>query len=190
MESNQDEGGATPLPEQLLAELYDELRSIARRHLRQERADQTLAPTALVHEVYLSLRSRSSAFSDRSHFLRTASRAMRSILVDHARARQAAKRDGGVRITLNEAIVAGDSAEVDLLALHDALEQLEAAEPRWARVVELRFFAGLDIDEIADALQVSSSTVKRDWRFAKAFLARSLGGDGPTGSRAAEPAGP
>lgn len=165
-------------PEALLAELYDELRAIARRHLRHERPDQTLAPTALVHEVYLSLRTRSTAFNDRSHFLQAASRAMRSILVDHARARKTAKRDGGVRITLNEALAAGDDADVDLLALHDALEELGAAEPRWARVVELRFFAGLEIDEIAEVLGTSGSTVKRDWRFAKAWLARALGEQG------------
>lgn len=170
-------------PEQYLAELYDELRTIARHHMRHERPDMTLVPTALVHEAYLSLRSRdASAFADRSHFLQSASRAMRHILVDYARARGRAKRDGGIRITLSEAIGRAAEEEVEVVALHEALEQLEAAEPRWARVVELRFFAGFDTDEIARILDVSGSTVKRDWRFAKAWLAQQLGvvpADGP-----------
>lgn len=163
-------------PDFLMAQAYDELRSIARRHLQGERAGHTLVPTALVHEAYLSLHTRDAdAFRDRAHFLRAASRAMRHILVDHARARRAAKRDGGLRITLDEAIASGAPRDLDLLALEDALVQLEAAEPRWARVVELRFFAGLELTEIAGLLEVSTATVKRDWQFAKAWLARRLG---------------
>jgi len=169
---------AEPSPEgdALLAQLYDELRAIARAHMRSEDAGHTLVPTALVHEAYLSLSSRhAAAFADRAHFLRAASRAMRHILVDHARARGAAKRAGGVRITLDEAMAAGTSPDLDMLELEEALVELEAADPRWARVVELRFFAGLEIAEIATLLDVSASTVKRDWQFAKGWLARRLG---------------
>ncbi|MCL4867315.1 MAG: sigma-70 family RNA polymerase sigma factor [Gemmatimonadales bacterium] len=162
-------------PDLLLTQVYDELRTIARHHMRGERHDHTLVPTALVHEAYLSLYSRDAAtYADRSHFLSAASRAMRHILVDHARSRRAGKRDGGVRITLDEAMAVGTPPELDLLELDDALVQLEAAEPRWARVVELRFFAGLELPEIAALLEVSTATVKRDWQFAKAWLARTL----------------
>lgn len=169
-------GTDAPPPDLLLAEVYDELRTIARHHMRGERADHTLAPTALVHEAYLSLRARdATAYADRTHFLRAASRVMRHILVDHARARLSAKRDGGVRITLDESVAAGAPGELDLLELDDALVQLEAAEPRWARVVELRFFAGLELAEIAALLEVSTTTIKRDWQFAKAWLAQTLG---------------
>ena len=168
-------GDDAPAPDLLLTQVYDELRAIARHHMRGERQDHTLVPTALVHEAYLSLYSRDAAtYADRSHFLSAASRAMRHILVDHARSRRTAKRDGGVRITLDEAVAAGAPHELDLLELDDALVQLEAAEPRWARVVELRFFAGLELAEIAALLEVSTTTVKRDWQFAKAWLARAL----------------
>lgn len=169
-------GGGPDPAGRTLALLYDELRVIARRHMRAERADHTLAPTALVHEAWLRLSSRdASAFKDRSHFLRTASQVMRHILVDHARARHAAKRDGGIRVTLDPALAGETTSIVDLLALDDALTRLEAAEPRWARVVELRFFAGFELAEIAALLDLSVSTVKRDWQFARAWMATSLG---------------
>ncbi|MDZ4675339.1 MAG: ECF-type sigma factor [Gemmatimonadota bacterium] len=177
MTTDKDVGGAggDQRPDLMLAQVYDELRTIARHHLRGEREEHTLVPTALVHEAYLSLHARdASAYADRAHFLRAASRAMRHILVDHARARRTAKRDGGVRITLDVAMAAGAPRDLDLLELDDALVQLEAAEPRWARVVELRFFAGLELAEIGALLEVSPSTVKRDWQFAKAWLARAL----------------
>ncbi len=161
-------------PDRLLASLYDELRRIARHHLRDERPDHTLQPTALVHEAWLKLGvGGAPRFESRSHFLHAASRAMRHILVDHARGRNAAKRSGGVRVTLDEGM-AGAGPDVDLLALDDALEHLAQAEPRWARVVELRFFAGLEMAEIAALLEVSPATAKRDWRFARAWLAREL----------------
>lgn len=167
-----------PSADQLLTLLYDELRTIAHLHMRGERDDHTLVPTALVHEAYLSLRGRDPAtFANRAHFLRAASRAMRHILVDHARARQAIKRDGGVRVTLDEGLTAGPADPVEVLALDDALSRLEATEPRWARVVELRCFAGLELAEIAATLDVSETTVKRDWRFARAWLARGLGAE-------------
>jgi RNA polymerase sigma factor (TIGR02999 family) len=163
-------------PERTLALLYDELRAIARHQMRAERADHTLAPTALVHEAWLRLHARdASAFKDRSHFLRTASQVMRHILVDHARARRAAKRDGGIKVTLDPAVAGPTTSIVDLLELDDALTRLEAAEPRWARVVELRFFAGFEVTEIAALLDLSVSTVKRDWQFARAWMATNLG---------------
>lgn len=169
--------GTSGLAEGSLALLYDELRAIARHQMRVERADHTLAPTALVHEAWLRLRDRDArAFHDRSHFLRTAAQVMRHILVDHARARQAAKRDGGVRVTLDPNLSDHLQPGVDLLALDDALRRLEAAEPRWARVVELRFFAGFEMAEIAELLEVSVSTVKRDWQFARSWLAGDMGG--------------
>jgi RNA polymerase sigma-70 factor (ECF subfamily) len=147
---------------QLLQLVYDELHTIAGRHLRHERPGHTLQPTALVHEAYLRLVGGNglSAVS-RVHFLRAASRAMRQALVDHARARGALKRGCGLQITLD-----------------DALTRLGAAEPRWAQVVELKFFAGLDVPDIAQALGISAATVKRDWQFARAWLARELGTDG------------
>jgi RNA polymerase sigma-70 factor (ECF subfamily) len=159
-----------------LALMYEELRAIARRQMRSEREDHTLAPTALVHEAWLRLHARdASVFRDRAHFLRTASQVMRHILVDHARARHTAKRDGGIRVTLDPDLAGEATPIVDLLVLDDALTRLEAAEPRWARVVELRFFAGLEIAQIASLLDLSVSTVKRDWQFARAWMATNMG---------------
>lgn len=169
--------GELPSPERLLRLAYDELRAIAQRHLRGERADHTLVPTALVHEAWMRLGDQ-GPFNDRAHFLHAASRAMRHVLVDHARARAAEKRDAGVRVTFTDDL-AGDAVSLtDVLTIDEALTRLGEAEPRWARVVELRFFAGLDVEEAAGVLGVSSATVKRDWRFARAWLARELGGPG------------
>lgn len=170
-------------PERLLAVAYAELRRMARAHLAGERPEHTLVPTALVHEAWIRLGiDRESVFDSREHFLRVASTAMRHILVDHARARRAAKRDGGLQVTLTEALGAEQAPLVDVLALDGALERLAEAEPRWAQVVELRFFAGLEVTEIAALLEVSATTVKRDWRFARAWLARELDLDpAPTG---------
>ncbi|MGE0441823.1 MAG: ECF-type sigma factor [Gemmatimonadales bacterium] len=163
-------------PERMPAQLYADLREIADRHLRNERADHTLQPTALVHEAWLRLAGADGlVFQNRHHFLRTASRAMRRVLVDHARARRAGKRDAGIRITLDEGLVGTGTDGVDLIALDDALVQLAAAEPRWAEVVDLRFFAGLEVTETAEVLGVSAITVKRDWRFARGWLAERLG---------------
>jgi RNA polymerase sigma factor (TIGR02999 family) len=161
--------------QELLPVVYGELHGIAAHHMRRERPDHTLQPTALVNEAFLRLVGGTPVpFQDRQHFLRTASQAMRRVLVDHARGRNAAKRGGGLSVTLEEGLVARQEGTVDMLVLDDALNRLEAAEPRWARVVELRFFAGLDLAEVAEALDVSLATVKRDWQFAKAWLARQL----------------
>ena len=173
--------------DRLLPLLYSELHAIAARHMRGERPGHTLQPTALVHEAFLRLVGGTPAtFDDRAHFLRAASQAMRRVLVDHARARNAAKRGGALRVTLDEGVAGADDGAVDLLVLDDALSRLAAAEPRWAQVVELRYFAGLEVPEVAEALGISTATVKRDWRFARAWLARALGDDGGDGAEEGE----
>ena len=165
--------------EQLLPLVYDELHAIAGRHMRGERPDHTLQPTALVHEAFLRLAGVEIPYDDRTHFIRAASQAMRRVLVDHARARNAAKRGGNLRVTLDEAVVPQEDRIVDLLVLDDALNRLAAAEPRWARVVELRFFGGLEVTEVAAVLGISTATAKRDWQFARTWLAKALR-DAPT----------
>ncbi|HZS62274.1 MAG TPA: sigma-70 family RNA polymerase sigma factor [Gemmatimonadaceae bacterium] len=161
--------------EQLLPIVYTELHRIAGRHLQRERPGHTLQPTALVHEAYLRLVGGTVlAATNRVHFLRAASRAMRQALVDHARARNAQKRGGALQVTLDEAIAGEEAPMLDMLALDDALTRLAAAEPRWAQVVELKFFGGLEVLDIAESLGVSPATVKRDWQFARAWLSREL----------------
>lgn len=161
--------------ERLIPILYAELRSLAGRHMLAERPDHTLQPTALVHEAFIRLvDQRHVRWQNRAHFFAIAARTMRRILVDHARRQRAAKRDGGNRVTLHEEIAA-DSPAVDVLALEEALERLREVDERVVRVVELRFFAGLDVSEAAEVLGISAPTVKRDWRFGKAWLARELG---------------
>lgn len=168
--------------DQVLPLVYAELRDIAAKHMRHERESHTLQPTALVHEALLRIVGVNGQFDDRVHFLRTASRAMRHILVDYARARSAARRGGVLMVTFDEALAApiGDGTDaqdraLDMLALDAALKELAIAEPRCAQVVELRIFAGLDVTEVARLLDVSTPTVKRDWAFARAWLATRLG---------------
>ena len=167
--------------EQALATLmplvYDELRRLARNYLRRERPGQTLQATALVHEAYLRLLQDSRlSWQSRAHFFGIAARSMRQILIERARARRAAKRGGGeVRVTLEPELIAAPAQSVDLEALDDALACLEALDADLARVVEVRFFGGLSIEEAAEALSVSPATVKRRWSLAKAWLARELG---------------
>jgi RNA polymerase sigma factor (TIGR02999 family) len=155
---------------------YQDLRRLARAQLARRRGDQTLATTALVHEVYVRFAERSSlSLVDRQHFLALAARAMRQILVDHVRRKLAAKRGAGLPLPLPVTDAATPPAvTVDLLALDRALDELAALNPRQARVVELRFFAGLEFDEIAELLGVSSRTAKRDWHHARLFLHHSL----------------
>ncbi len=179
---SQGEQGAL---DELLPLVYGELRRLAARYLRTQRPGHTLQTTALVHEAYLRLVGPVGAGADwqgRAHFFGVAARAMRSILVDHARARQAAKRGGGVRaLTLGAADAAGARAdraaesEVDVVALDDALARLADMDARQARVVELRYFAGLSIEETALALGISHATVEREWRTARLWLRRELG---------------
>lgn len=155
--------------------IYDELHRIAEGALRKERAGHTLQPTELVHEAFIRLVGQARIeWQNRSHFYGIAAQAIRRILIDHARRRKSVKRDHGVRVTLDES--AGELAprDLDLIALNDALERLEAMDPRQARVVELRFFGGLDVPETAEALGISTATVKRDWAFARAFLLTAL----------------
>jgi RNA polymerase sigma factor (TIGR02999 family) len=155
---------------------YEELRAIARRHLARMHPGQTLAPTILVHEAYVKFSERSAPHVlNREHFLGIAARAMRHIVVDHIRRRSARKRDGGKPITLDdETGRAAGTSTIDVLALDEALTALEALDPRQVKVVELRFFAGLDLAEIARALDVSERTAKRDWHKARAFLFSAL----------------
>jgi RNA polymerase sigma factor (TIGR02999 family) len=155
--------------------VYDELRRIARRHLRRERPDHTLQSTALVHEAYLRLiRQGPADVENRAHFLAVASRLMRQILVDHARGHRAAKRDGGYRLELHEAVAARTDPSLDLLALDDALNELARLDPDQARIVELRYFGGLSIEDTAEVSGVSITTIKREWATARAFLRREL----------------
>lgn len=162
----------------LLPLLYDELRHIAGAYLRHERLDHTLQPTALVHEAYVKLVDQPGVhLENRRHFLATAARAMRQILVDYARQHRAAKRGGGgLKLTMNEALTPSDSGSVELIALSDALADLEALDPRKARVVELRFFGGLTHEETAQELDISRKTAEADWYMARAWLRRELGG--------------
>src|SRR5262249_36131418 len=157
--------------ERLIPIVHDELRRMARRHLRRERSGHTLQTTALVNEAYLRLVDiRRIRWQDRAHFLAMAARIMRRILVDAARARAKQKRGGAVdHITLHEAIAVAPTRPPDLLALDDALETLAAVAPRKSEVVELRFFGGLTVEETAEVLDVSGDTVRRDWRLAKAW---------------------
>ncbi len=158
--------------DQMLPLVYAELHRLAASYLSRERPDHTLQPTALVNEAYLRLiNQRQVDWRNRAQFLGIAANMMRRILVNHARDRAVAKRGGGQeRVSLSFADVAADAPDVDLIALEDALDRLAAQDARKARVVELRFFGGLAMDEIALVLDVSKTTVERDWTFARAWL--------------------
>lgn len=167
--------------ERLMPLVYQELRRIAAAHFRHERPEHTLQATALVHEAYLKLVNQQHAhWENRTQFFAVAAHLMRRVLVDHARAQGADKRGAGAtRLALGDVAEprAIDSRmDVDVLALNEALDTLATIDPRQARVVELRFFGGLDLDETAAALETSLTTVKRDWTMAKAWLYRELGG--------------
>jgi RNA polymerase sigma factor (TIGR02999 family) len=158
---------------ELLPLIYEQLHRVARQHLHQQRANHTLQTTALIHEAYLRLAGGAGiSVRDRNHFVALASRMMRQVLVDHARGRLAAKRQGGVRVTLSEAADVAD--EIDVLGIDEALTRLSELDEQQARIVELRFFGGLSIQETADALHISESTVKRDWTMARTWLSREL----------------
>jgi RNA polymerase sigma factor (TIGR02999 family) len=161
---------------ELIPQIYEELRRLARHYMRLERGNHTLQPTALVHEAYARLVQQPQApWQGRTHFFATASRLMRHILVDHARARQAGKR-GGVQqqVTLDDAELLAHDRSIDVLALHEAIERLATLDERQARVVELHFFGGLTFEEIALVLKVSERTVKGDWSMARAWLKGEL----------------
>jgi RNA polymerase sigma factor (TIGR02999 family) len=166
--------------DRLLPLLYGELRKIAAHYLRGEREGHTLQPTALVHEAYLRLVDQQNIhWQNRAHFCSIAARVMRHVLVDHARGRGAGKRGGGAaRVTLGDEIAAALEREVDVVALDDALSALEAYDSGKSRVVELRYFGGLTIEEAAEVLGVSPATVKREWTVARAWLHREMRGGG------------
>ncbi len=154
--------------------VYDELRRVAHRYLRRERPDHTLQSAALVHEAYLRLeKQRISHFENREHFIAICAQLMRQILVEHARSRRAAKRDGGYRLSLDEGL-AGKTPSVDMIALDDALSELAKLDQQQSRIVELRFFGGLSIDETSRVLNLSPTTVKRHWATARLWLHREM----------------
>lgn len=175
-------GGEPEALERLVALVYDELRRQAARYLRRERVNHTLQPTALVHEAYVRLADqRDVQWQNRAHFLGIAAQIMRRVLVDHARARGRDKRGGGQTLVLfDDALEIASARDLDLVALDDALLALAELDERQSRIVEMRFFAGLEVEEVAEALGVSETTVKRDWSLARAWLKRELrrGGGG------------
>jgi RNA polymerase sigma factor (TIGR02999 family) len=164
--------------DELIQLVYAELRRLARRHMARERSGHSLQPTALVNEAYLRLADqRTVRWQGRAHFFALASRMMRRILVDTARKRGYAKRGGGVhRVILDDALAVAQEKGTDLIALDDALKSLAAIDPRKSEVVELRYFGGLSIEEVAEVLAISPVTVRRDWSTAKAWLYRSIKG--------------
>jgi RNA polymerase sigma factor (TIGR02999 family) len=169
--------------DQLLPLVYDELRRLAEGLMVRERAGHTLQPTALVHEVYMKLVDQTRArWENRAHFLAVAAQAIRRILVDHARTHRRLKRGGEqTMLALDEGVVGSYQRTVDLVALDEALDDLARHSSQQARIVELRFFSGLTIEETAAVLGVSTATVERDWRYARARLFRRLGGDDEKG---------
>ena len=161
--------------DQLIPLVYDRLRTIAAAHLRGDRGSPTLQPTALVHELYFTLvDQRNATWQDRAHFFATASVLMRRLIVDHARRSSAQKRGGNQLVSLDTNIDAAVDQPLEIVRLHESLEELEQLEPRQARIVELRYFGGLSIEETAAALDISPATLKRRWALARAWLFREL----------------
>jgi len=174
-------GGEDSMNE-LLPLVYDELRRLAGSYLRRERTDHTLQPTALVHEAYIRLITARSAmdWQDRAHFFGISARLMRQVLIDHARAKRRLKRGGEFlnQIDLDAAVSFDAHKELDALVIDDALTQLESLDERQARIVEMKFFAGMQIEEIGEVLKISPATVKREWTSAKLFLSQILSATG------------
>jgi RNA polymerase sigma factor (TIGR02999 family) len=172
--------GSPEAEAELMERVQGELRRLAASYLRRERAGQTLQPTAVVNEAFIRLLpQRRVLWENRAHFFGIAAKMMRRVLVDHARRRRAAKRDAGPAEPVSISLVPSPAREadpVDVLALHDALVKLSALDPRQAEIVEMRFFAGLTVDEVAQVLGIASATVKRDWSTAKMWLKRQLQG--------------
>lgn len=176
--SEQPPDGEFHPSEQMLAVVYAELRRVAAGYLRRERPDHTLQPTELVHEAYMRLvHQRQMDWANRAQFVGLAAVIMRRLLVNHARDRVAAKRgSGAVHVPLTIAGEMFGAPELDVLALHEALERLSVADPRKGRIVELKFFGGLTTDEIAEALHLSVATIEREWKFARAWLYQAVTG--------------
>jgi RNA polymerase sigma factor (TIGR02999 family) len=167
----------------LISAVYGELRQVATRALCSERSGHTLQPTALVHEAFLKLAASAGVeWRDRAHFFGVAARLMREILVDYARKRGAAKRGSGLRITLDDSLLISQDRLADVVAIDQVVRRLEALDPRQGQIVELRFFGGLSVEEIAEVMQISTPTVKREWQSAKAWLHRELTRGAPQGS--------
>jgi RNA polymerase sigma-70 factor (ECF subfamily) len=175
MEQKEDRSKSLDLS-RVMPQVYDELRRLARYYLARERPGQTLQATALVNEAYLRLRKeKAHSWLNRPHFCAIAAGAMREILVERARARAASKRGGSrVRVSLDESMKAFEKDSVDVLALHEALDRFALLDPQLARLVELRFFGGLTIEETAEAMETSAASVKRSWKLAKAWLTREM----------------
>ena len=172
---NQVATGDGPPAERLLPQVYGQLRALAEIYLKRERNSHTLQPTALVHEAYLKLSAGNQAFKDRTHYLSVAARAMRQVLVDHARRHTAAKRGGThLKIALDETLAICQGSEVDFSHISEALDRLAALDDRKRQVVELRFFGGMTNAEVAQCSEVSLSTVEADWRVARAWMRREL----------------
>ena len=173
------DGGDSAAATELFAALYHELHTLAEHHIRRQGGRVSLGTTTLVHEVYLKLSERDGArFPDRQRFLAYASKAMRGLVIDYTRARRAQKRGGPAsRVTFDEALVVTNEPREDFVALDDALTALAALDERRSRVIELRFFGGLSVEETALVLKVSPATVMGDWRLAKAWLQREMRGD-------------
>jgi len=161
--------------EKLLPLVYKELHRLAKSYMRRERADHTLQPTALIHEAYLRLAHDDVDWQSRQHFIGVAANVMRRVLVDHARAHNAEMRGGGLeRVELEERLAISKERSSEVIALHDALNSLEALNPRRAKVVELRYFGGLSVEEIAAVLDMSPRSVKRDWALARPWLFKEI----------------
>ncbi len=174
---HQVKDGSEEAKNELVAHVYAQLRQIAQRRMKQERADHTLQPTELVHEAYIRMTGGldKQGFENRAHFYGAAALAMRRVLINYARSRNTAKRGNGQPALLVNVIdIAEDQNPEQILAIDDAIQQLEASDPKLGELVRLRFFAGLSVDETAEALDISRRTVIRQWNFARAFLGRAL----------------
>lgn len=176
---NLSQAGDSGAGQRLMEAVYEELRRLAGAYLAHQNAGHTLQPTALVHEAFIKLVDHDHAkWNGRAHFFAVAAKAMRHILVDHARARKADKRGGDwSRVTLDAALMNVNNKGVDTLIVNEALEELAALDERQSRIVELRFFGGLGVEEVAEVLGVSKSTIEAEWRMARAWLSKRLGED-------------
>lgn len=173
--------GRQSAAEELLPLVYDELRALAGSYFRQQPSHHTLQPTALVHEAYVRLVDGNASVKSRAHFFALSARVMRQVLVNHAEQKAAAKRgEGWERITLDAAAAGSSVCAVDLIALNEALVKLHELDARQSQVVEMRYFGGLTVEEIADVLSVSPRTVEMDWRMARLWLLKELGGADPS----------
>lgn len=172
-------GGDSDALEQLVPLVYPELRRIARRYMSKERSQHTLQTSALINEAYLRLVNQQAVgWHDRAHFFAVASRVMRRILIDHARRQAFDKRGGGVKhIALDDTDISIEDRAAEFVALDEALKSLSRIDPRKSRIVELRFFGGLTVDETAEVMELSAITIKREWRSAKAWLYREIAGE-------------